>query len=84
MMDRVYFFLIKWKYMISTISKNKINFKELTNLYRLSAEFTEAMEFLFEKNNNYKSEFVRGLKKSISEARSGNLHKIKSLSDRSI
>jgi len=39
------------------------------------------MEFFFEKNDGYKNEFIKGLKKSVSEARSKKLRKINSLAD---
>lgn len=67
--------------MISIITNNQTCIKDLTHIYQLSTELTEFMESFFEKNNGYKDEFIKGLKKSVSEARSKKLKKINSLSD---
>jgi len=67
--------------MISTAANNKTYIKDLTHIYHLSTELTEFMESFFEKNNGYQNEFIKGLKKSVSEARSKKLKKINSLAD---
>ncbi len=67
--------------MISSVINKQSCVKDLSRIYQLSAELTEFMEFFFEKNNGYKTEFVKGLKKSVSEARSKKLRKINSLTD---
>jgi len=67
--------------MNSTTICNRQNIKDLSRIYRLSAELMETMEFFFEKNDGYKNEFIKGLKKSVSEARSKKLRKINSLAD---
>jgi cyclopropane fatty-acyl-phospholipid synthase-like methyltransferase len=55
--------------------------KKARRLFELSTELADFAEDILESRQEYSKEFVRGLRRSLKEARAGKLKKIASLSD---
>lgn len=72
--------------MNSIVTKDKIEItpssvKKIRRLFDVGSEVTELAEDVLDELGEYSDEFVRGLEKSLEEARSGKVKKIKSLKD---
>lgn len=63
----------------STAPKLKSN--ELYRLFLASLELSDSLENIFEEKGEYDKTFLRGLNKSLNEARQNKLFKINSLKD---
>lgn len=55
--------------------------KKIRRLFDVGSEVTELAEEVLEEIGGYNREFLLGLEKSVKEAKSGKLKKIKSLKD---
>jgi hypothetical protein len=55
--------------------------QELRRLFAISSEISDLIENLFEQRAEYGEEFLRGLRKSLQEARQGKLYPVNSLRD---
>lgn len=65
----------------ATAPKISLSPREVEKLFRLTYQIVDFSEDVLEKQQLYKKEFLRGLKRSVSDAKIGKLTKIESLID---
>ncbi|MBI2052396.1 MAG: hypothetical protein HYT38_01815 [Candidatus Sungbacteria bacterium] len=78
--------MVVYLLMNGVITKNKtaitpLGVSKIRRLFSVGSEITELAEEVLEELGEYKQEFLLGLEKSVKEAKSGKLKKIKSLKD---
>lgn len=61
------------------MAQKTISFQKIRRLYQLTSELEDLLEEILESEKFYKKKFLKGLYRSLKEAKQGKLKEIKSL-----